>query len=101
MKSAELHILLALSGDDLHGYAIMQEVMRHTNGEFALGPGTLYDNLQRLLGQGLITELPLDDDSRRRVYRLSPSGRAGLKGEIQRLEALVRAGKRNLAKGEA
>jgi len=50
-----LHILPALAGGELHGYGIMQEISRHTDGDYKLGPGTLYDNLQRLLEQGWIS----------------------------------------------
>ena len=71
LNPATLHILLALAGEDLHGYAIMQEVARQSEGSYRLGPGTLYDNLQRLLGQGLVHERAQErgrstGDSRRR-----------------------------------
>ena len=49
LSSAALHILLALAGEDLHGYGIMQEIVRQSEGIYKLGPGTLYDNLQKLI----------------------------------------------------
>ncbi len=49
LSCATLHILLSLAGDDLHGYGIMQEVLRQSQGQYKLGPGTLYDNLQKLI----------------------------------------------------
>ena len=52
-----LHILVALAGESLHGYGIMEEVLRQTDSCFKLGPGTLYDNLQRLVKQGLVEEV--------------------------------------------
>jgi DNA-binding PadR family transcriptional regulator len=60
---------LALAGEDRHGDGIMQEVARRSEGTCRLGPGTLYDNLQRLVERGLIQEVPgksADENSRRR-----------------------------------
>ena len=94
LAPAMLHILLALAGEDLHGYGIMQEILRQSEGKYKLGPGTLYDNLQRLLEQGLVQEAcrPDAEDSRRRYYRLSGLGRGVLTAEIARLETVVRDG---------
>jgi DNA-binding PadR family transcriptional regulator len=47
LSPAALHILLALAGEDLHGYGIMLEVARQSVGQYKLGPGTLYDNLEK------------------------------------------------------
>jgi DNA-binding PadR family transcriptional regulator len=93
LAPATLHILLALAGEDLHGYGIMQEVSRQSDGRYKLGPGTLYDNLQRLLDQGWIEELGPTEEARRRYYRLSSSGRRILSSEIARLEGVVREGR--------
>ena len=93
LPPAALHILLALAGGDLHGYGIMQEVARQSEGRYKLGPGTLYDNLQRLLEQRLAQEAGAragEEDSRRRYYRLSPLGRGVLSAEVARLEGVVR-----------
>lgn len=92
LPPAALHILLALAGEERHGYGIMQEVSRQSEGRYKLGPGTLYDNLQRLLAQAIVAEAasPIaDDDPRRRYYRLTPLGRRVLSAEIDRLERLV------------
>jgi DNA-binding PadR family transcriptional regulator len=99
LSSATLHILLSLAGNDLHGYAIMQEVLRQSEGQYKLGPGTLYDNLQRLIDQRFIQELGHrdgDDDPRRRYYRLTSRGRGVLAAEVSRLEGVVREGKLRL-----
>jgi len=95
LSPAPLHILLALAGEDLHGYGIMQDVLRHSEGRYKLGPGTLYDNLQKLTGQGLVQETGrrAGDDPRRRYYRLTAFGRRILSAEISRLESVVRDGK--------
>jgi DNA-binding PadR family transcriptional regulator len=93
LSPATLHILLALAGEDLHGYGIMQEVARQSEGRYKVGPGTLYDNLQRMVDQGLVQEVARrasNDDPRRRYYRLSSLGRSVLSNEIARLEGVVR-----------
>lgn len=89
------HILLALTGNDLHGYAIIQEVASQSDGEIVLGAGTLYTALKRLLTGGLVEELeerpdPALDDQRRRYYRLTPLGKAVAKAEAKRLAGLLK-----------
>jgi|SRR5579859_1000749 len=99
LSPAVLHILLALSGDDRHGYGIMQEIARQSAGRYKLGPGTLYDNLEKLLENDLVRQLPKqagDDDPRRRYYRLTSGGKKLLAMEIERLEALVREAREHL-----
>jgi DNA-binding PadR family transcriptional regulator len=99
LSPAALHILLSLAGEDRHGYAIMQEVQRQSEGKYKLGPGTLYDNLQKLMERGMVEELGKrlgDDDPRRRYYRLSSFGRGVFSAEIARLDGVVREGKLRL-----
>jgi DNA-binding PadR family transcriptional regulator len=77
----------------------MQEVARQSDGQFKLGPGTLYDNLQKLLQHKMVEEAPrpsAQDDPRRRYYRLTPLGRDVLGADIARLEAVVREAKLRL-----
>ncbi len=93
LSPATLHILLSLAAEDLHGYGIMQEVARQSEGKYKLGPGTLYDNLQKLLQRKFVQELgrrPGDDDPRRRYYRLTSLGRGVLAAETARLAEVVR-----------
>ena len=90
---ATLHILLSLASEDLHGYGIMQEVARQSQGTYKLGPGTLYDNLQKLIQRKFVQELgrrPGDEDPRRRYYRLTSLGRGVLAAETDRLAGVVR-----------
>src|SRR5437867_8844143 len=94
LSPATFHILLALAGEDLHGYAILKEVERRTGRKVALSTGTLYGILKRLLADGLILELRSrragpDDDARRRYYRLTPRGREIAAAEAERLGRLV------------
>jgi DNA-binding PadR family transcriptional regulator len=88
------HVLLALAGEDLHGYAILKEVEIRTAGEVKLSTGTLYGIIKRLLNDGLIVELrerpaARDDDERRRYYRLTNKGREVAAAEADRLEKVV------------
>ncbi len=73
------HILLSLADEDRHGYAIIQDIARRTNGEIKLSAGTLYRSIQRLQEQGLIVETrtrpaPEEDDERRRYYSHHAAG---------------------------
>jgi DNA-binding PadR family transcriptional regulator len=95
LPPATFHILLALAGEDLHGYAIIQDVAARTDGDLKLSAGTLYRSIQRMLEQGLIVETrdrpaPEDDDERRRYYRITAEGTAAAKAEVRRLGQLVR-----------
>jgi DNA-binding PadR family transcriptional regulator len=99
LAPATLHILLSLAGEPMHGYGIMQEVLRQSGGRYNLGPGTLYDNLQRLMKQGMVEETggPRDEEnSRRRYYRLSQLGQGVLSQEIARLDEVVQEGRTRL-----
>jgi DNA-binding PadR family transcriptional regulator len=104
---ATYHILLALAAEDLHGYAIIQEVAMRTDGELTLSAGTLYRSIQRMLEQGYIVETrdrpaPEDDDERRRYYRITPLGIATAREEARRLAQLVRMARaKGLAPGKA
>ena len=99
LSPAALHILLALSSEERHGYGIMQEIARQSEGQYRPGPGTLYDNLQMLLSLSLLEEVErrrADEDERRRYYRLTRMGRRVLTAEVERLEGVVRTAKSNL-----
>ena len=98
LAPAALNILMALAGEDRHGYGIMLEVARQSAGQCKLGPGTLYDNLQKLTTQKLVTEVEgtSGEDSRRRYYRLTAAGRGVLSAEIRRLEGMIRSAKLHL-----
>ena len=86
---------MALSSDDRHGYAIIQEVARRTNNSLKLGAGTLYRSLQRMLEQSLIVETgerpdPEDHDERRRYYRITRYGESVARAEAARLTELLK-----------
>jgi DNA-binding PadR family transcriptional regulator len=90
----EFHILLALAAEERHGYGLLQEVARLTDGELQLEPGTLYRALHRMLKDGWVAESARrpaadQDDQRRRYYRLTPMGRRVASAEADRLLRLV------------
>lgn len=91
LSSATLHILLALAAEDMHGYGIIQEVARYSEGHYRMGPGTLYDNLKKLMDAGLVRDAyrSANEDSRR-FYTLTPDGRNALTVEVSRLQNIVR-----------
>lgn len=94
LTPAAFHILLALAGEEKHGYAIMQEVEEISESQVNIGPGTLYGTIKRLLNDDLIVESeerpdPEMDDQRRRYYRMTALGQKVLQAEAQRLARLV------------
>ena len=105
LSTAAQYILLALASEDLHGYGIIQEIARQSEDTYRIGPGTLYDNLKKLMEQKLVIDAPRsarakDDD--RRFYRITTAGKAALSSEVERmhsivLEAQLRLGERKLS----
>ena len=92
LSTAAQYILLALASEDLHGYGILQEIARQTQGAYRIGPGTLYDNLKKLMDAKLVIDAPRtsrDKDDDRRFYRLTPAGRDTLLAEVDRLHNIV------------
>ena len=99
LTPAAFQILLALSGGERHGYAIMREVEASTQGQLHIGPGTLYRSIKQMLAQGLIVETeerpdPALDDERRRYYRLTDFGQRVAAAEARRLARLVAQARR-------
>ena len=95
LTPAVFHILLALADGEKHGYSIMKDVEKQTEGKIKMGPGTLYGSIKRMLTAGFIEETddrpdPALDDERRRYYRLSDLGLKVLRVESQRLEQAVK-----------
>ncbi len=103
LTPAVLHILLALSTEERHGYGIMKEVESDSGGKVKMGPGTLYGSLGRMMDAGLIRESdkkidPALDDERRVYYKITALGQATLAAELERYREVVAvARKRQLA----
>ena len=94
LTPAVLHILLALSTEERHGYGIMKQVGRESQGRVKMGPGTLYGSIRRMMDAGLIRESdkrvdPAMDDERRIYYTLTGLGRRALSAELDRYRGVV------------
>jgi DNA-binding PadR family transcriptional regulator len=100
LPAASLHVVLALLGGELHGYALMRRVDELSDGAVRMGPGTLYGTLNRLVDTGLIEETTdrraRPDGERRRYYQLTGAGRQVALDELARLDGLVRRVSRHL-----
>lgn len=94
LPPATFHILLAVSGEERHGYAIIQDIAARTGGALHLSAGTLYRSIARMVEQGLLIEpnrrRTASDDERRRYYRITSFGTAVARAEMRRLTDLVR-----------
>lgn len=94
LTPAVLHILLALSTQERHGYGIMKQVESDSQGKVKMGPGTLYGSLGRMIEAGLIRESekkidPQMDDERRIYYAITGLGRKTLAAELERYREVV------------
>ena len=94
LTPAVLHILLALSIRERHGYGIMKQVESDSQGKVNMGPGTLYGSLGRMIDAGLIRESdkkidPSMDDERRVYYEITGPGRQALEAELERYREVV------------
>src|SRR5687768_6175303 len=95
LPPATFHILMAVSDEDRHGYAIIQQIAARTDEAIRMSAGTLYRSIQRMVEQGLIVEVderpaPDEDDERRRYYRITKFGTVVARAETRRLQGLVK-----------
>ncbi len=111
LREPTLFILLALSKERKHGYAILKDVEALSEGRVVLSTGTLYGALARLLEQGVIRK-SADDcgkessgsisrsgsaESRvRKYYELTQFGCRVLELEINRMSTILAAAAREL-----
>jgi DNA-binding PadR family transcriptional regulator len=98
LTPAVLHILLALSTQERHGYGIMKQVESDSQGKVKMGPGTLYGSIGRMIEAGLIRESdkrvdPEMDDERRVYYKITGLGREALTAELERYREVVAVAK--------
>src|SRR5215475_7444345 len=93
MPPAMFYILFSLADGDKHGYAIMQETLKLSEGTFRMGPATLYTNVQRMLAADLIKEVAGktsgDAEARRLYYRLGRQGKVALEQELVRMRKVL------------
>lgn len=98
LTPAVLHILLALSAKERHGYGIMKQVEEESQGKVKMGPGTLYGSIGRMIDAGLLRESdkkvdPELDDERRVYYTITALGEKALAAELQRYSDVVAVAK--------
>ena len=91
LTESTYYILLSLYSPQ-HGYGIMQQTEALSHGRVRLAPGTLYGALNSMSDKGWIAQLPVEDGSRKKEYRLTERGRIVLINEIERLKELVKNG---------
>lgn len=94
LREPTFFILLSISPGPKHGYSILKEIERLSEGRVKLSTGTLYGAIKRLLDRSLIRRvddpLPNSTDRERKSYYLTESGRRALNAETARLRQLVR-----------
>ena len=103
MQEPTFLILTALAAGAQHGYGIMSDVARISDGRVRLRAGTLYAALDRLKTDGMVTSDSEEvvDGRLRRYYRITDEGTAALAAEVRRLRAnaAVAASRLGLAGG--
>ncbi|MBR6299387.1 MAG: helix-turn-helix transcriptional regulator [Clostridia bacterium] len=98
LTESTYYILLSLLKPQ-HGYGIMLMTEKMSHGRIRLAAGTLYGALNALCDKGWIIQLPVEDGSRKKEYKLTDAGRTILAKEVARLRELADNGERIL-KGE-
>lgn len=93
LTEAVYYILLSLM-EPMHGYGIMQNVEELSAGRVKLAAGTLYGALNTLLEKGWIIALPGSQNSRKKEYLITETGKQMVKAEIFRLQELIDNGTR-------
>lgn len=98
LTPAVFHILLALYGQERHGYDIMRQVQEDSLGKVAMGPGTLYGSIDRMTDAGFVERSPKQSQDPRRIYyRLTAMGKKVLQEEVDRISLATKvAAARNL-----
>ena len=95
-----MFLVLLTMLEENYGYKASQEVEEITNGRIILGPGTLYGAINNLNKKGWI-ELVDKDDSGKKVYIATDTGRELVSLEIKRMRNLVLKGEKKFKKEEA
>ncbi len=98
MREPTFLLLTALAAGRLHGYGLILEVSRISNGRVVLRAGTLYGALDRLSAAGLLTGdgEEVVDGRLRRYYVLTSAGADALAAEAARMAELAARARRSL-----
>ena len=91
MSESYYYILLCLAKGANHGYGIMQMTEQLSGGAVKIGSGTMYGATGNMMKKGWIQEIMSNEPGveRRRLYRLTDSGRDALREEISRLKRML------------
>lgn len=101
-SESALLILLSLTAEPRHGYAILKDVESLSEGRVVLSTGTLYGALKRMLNDGWIEQVEESGGGRdRRTYRLTDAGHGVLTAEVDRMKRLTQLANWRLAKEAA
>ena len=100
LTESYFYILLCLYRGPNHGYGIMRDALRLSQGHVHIGSGTMYGATGSMMKKGWIQELPGQDADRRRLYILTDTGREVLLAEADRLRHLAAAAESIIEGGE-
>lgn len=87
MTETGFYILYCLQ-EPMHGYNIVQQVLRLTDGEIRISPGTMYGSLSKMERDGVICFVR--EEEKRKIYRITELGREVLALEMRRIRRLYR-----------
>jgi DNA-binding PadR family transcriptional regulator len=88
LTDTSYYILLSLV-QAKHGYLVMQSIETMTNGQFSIGPASLYSTIQKLQSADLI-ELTDVGNKKKKTYQATDKGIQLLKNEVQRRRNMVK-----------
>ena len=94
LRALVFDFLLLFNEDDRHGYGLLKEIARQTEGHVTLDPANLYRSIKRMIRTGLVEQsgrkpAPESNNERRRYYAITVFGREVLKAEAERLDKLM------------
>ena len=102
MNTLEYHVMLALAGGPLYGYAVSESVAADSGGALTPRAGSLYRVIARLISAGLLIEAEPDEavpphpGHARRYYALTAAGRRALTAESRRLKQVASVAEKRL-----
>lgn len=89
LTESYFYILLCLCREPMHGYGIMLETARLSDGRVRIGSGTMYGAVSNMMKKGWIQEYSTPEDDRKRRYRITQEGQYALEAEVWRLRQLL------------
>ncbi len=106
LKPVQFLILFVLMDSERHGYGIVKEILRLTDGSVRLEPGNLYRFIKRLMEFGMVRaagrrSAPESKDERRRYYRITDFGTRVFDAETARMKSLVMAAEKRVGSPQA